>query len=123
MSRRREYWLIVLLGPLLWAGCLGDLPRDNPLDPRSDRYEPQGRLEGVVTRLYPPYPPLAGVAVRLLPAADSLQGGRLAYTGSNGRFAFDELPSGDYRLVAQATGFRALQDTLAVSIAAGQTQS
>ncbi len=113
----------MLLGPLLWAGCLGDLPRDNPLDPRSDRYRPQGRLEGTVTRLYPPYPPLAGVAVRLLPADDSLQGGRLVYTGPNGRFTFDELPPGTYRLLTQAPGFRALQDTLAVTISAGQTQS
>lgn len=117
-----KWGLCVLIGSFLGAGCLGDLPRDNPLDPKSDRYEPQGRLEGVITRLYPPYPPLAGVAVYLLPD-DALQNGRLSYTGPNGHFAFDELLPGTYYLLAQAPAFRALQDTFVVTIEAGKTQT
>lgn len=118
-----RHCLLILLGLLLWTGCLGDLPRDNPLDPKSDRYEPRGRLDGWVTRLYPPYPPLADVPVRLLPATDSIQEGRLAYTGPDGRFVFEALPPGLYYLQVQAQGFRALQDTLRVAITAGQTRT
>ncbi len=115
--------MLTLTGLLLWSGCLGDLPRDNPLDPQSDRYKPQGRLEGVVTRQYPPYPPLAEVTVHLLPASNASEGGRLAYTDPNGMFVFDELPPGDYLLLAQTAGYRALQDTLTVTVTAGQTQT
>lgn len=106
---------------LCWSGCLADLPRDNPMDPRSDQYTPQGRVEGIVTRQYPPYPPLAGVLVYLWPEADTIAQGRTARSNTAGRFVFSEVPPGRYRLWVQAAGYRALQDTQYVEVISNQT--
>jgi hypothetical protein len=121
MLRVKAHTTLSALFLLCWTGCVGDLPRDNPLDPRSDQYQPKGRIEGLITRQYPPYPPLAGVMVYLWPEADTLTQGRTTRSNATGRFTFDGIPPGRYRLWVQAAGYRALQDTQHVEVFANQT--
>ncbi len=96
---------------LVWAlGCLGDAPRDNPLDPANSPNT--ATLSGQVLTLYPPREPLAGVTLALFPE------GRLTRSDNNGQFQFQDLKTGSYTLTASLNGFAA--DTQLVSLQSNQ---
>ncbi len=64
---------------------------------------------------------IAGATVRLLRRADST--GRQTRTDAQGRFSFDSLDGGEYRLTAEAPGFAVLTRTVAVRIEGQQTEN
>ena len=95
----------VLMG-LLWTGCLGEAPHDNPLDPRSDDFRNEGALSGTVTDRAEQ--PLPDVEVRLIPASPGPDEPTAftTRTGSQGRFRFRDVPAEPrYRLEAWKDGF------------------
>lgn len=93
-------WLFAFFSAcwLVWSlGCLGDAPRDNPLDPAINPNN--ASLSGQVLTLYPPRQPLVGATVTLSP------GGRLARSDATGSFQFEGLAPGTYTLTAAHPGF------------------
>lgn len=82
--------------------------RDNPLDPRSDRYTGKTSVEGSVLGFYAPYHPVPGATVSLLPLKWSVS------TDEQGRFRFEAVPEGNYRLVAFKKGYAA--DSLGIDV-------
>ena len=114
MLRRFALLSAVVAGGL--SGCLGDAPRDNPLDPDSPAYTAAGSLGGRVTGLYPPFPGRAGARVHVRAAAgDGAE--RLVRTAPDGTFRLDGLPAGPYVVVASGDGL--LADTATVSVGVG----
>lgn len=109
--------LAAFVGLLAAAGCLGDAPHDNPLDPLSESYREVGAVAGQVTRLYQ-NDPVAGADVVLTPLEAGGGAAFVARTGSDGRFALDDVPAGTYRLAAEAGGYVPAADTVAVSLGA-----
>lgn len=108
---RSAWWAAVLvlgLGGLAGAGCLGDAPRGNPLDPESDNFTDAGRVVGRATRYYAPHAPVAGVEVRLTP------GPYMAHSREDGHFEFRDVPSGRYRIVAEKADFAVAEDSVTV---------
>jgi hypothetical protein len=112
----------VLLG-LLWMGCLGEAPHDNPLDPASDAFRNEGGLTGTVTdraetglpnadvHLVPTPPPPTG------PTAFSTR------TDAQGHFTFRDAPADHrYRLEAEKDGY-ATAHVDSVMIEAGRSVS
>lgn len=97
-----------LFAVLFLSGCLGDVPRDNPLDPLSGGFEDSGSVTGRTARYYPPYPAISGVRVRLEPL------GLAVMSDSDGRFTFGDVPAGSYRLVAETDGFAPASDSVTV---------
>lgn len=96
------------------AGCLGDAPRGNPLDPNSANYRDAGSVAGRAARYYPPHTGLADVQVRLTPAAPTAGGSFLVRTGPDGRFVFADLPTGRYALTAEKPGFAPGVDSVTI---------
>ena len=95
------------------AGCLGEAPHENPLDPLSDAYRDAGTVEGRVTGIYPPFEGREGVRVLLTPLAG---GAEIATrTDASGAFRLDAIASGLYEVVASGDGFRAATDTVEVA--------
>ncbi len=83
----------------LGAGCLGEAPHDNPLDPASGLFRNEGVLAGQV--MDRAARPLAGVEMRLIPGPVLVQTERVTQTDAQGRYAFDGTPAGGpYRLQA-----------------------
>lgn len=105
---RRCRWTGVL-GCLLLAGCLGDLERNNPLDPLAPNFEDEGGVRGQVTSFYPPFQGLFDVEVRLTP------GPYLAQTDPQGQFALADVPAGRYRIEASREGYAAVTDSVTVT--------
>jgi hypothetical protein len=112
--RRLPLLLLVIL-----AGCLGDVPRDNPLDPLSPAYDDAGTLDGTVTGIYPPFEGRADVRIHLVPL-DGEGTERLARTAADGAYRLAGIPAGRYEIRAERDGFRPAVDTTVV-IAGGAT--
>lgn len=87
------------------AGCLGEAPRDNPLDPFSESPVTVGEVTGRVTGIYPPFDGLDGVRVRVMPRGSGTE--RVATTGADGAFTLDDVPSGPVLVMAEADGLDA----------------
>lgn len=109
--------MTVLGACLLGAGCLGEAPRNNPLDPGSELFENEGGVVGhVMTRAGAP---LASVEVQLIP----LGGGTtfVTHTDVQGRFEIRGAPAGvAYQLQVLKPGYAASgQDS--VMVAAGRS--
>ena len=104
--------LVALVAGL--AGCLGEAPHDNPLDPLSDEFRDEGTVEGRVTGIYPPFEGRPGVRLRLVP----LEGGAevMTTTGADGAFRVSRLPSGPYAVWAEGEGLRPDADTVTVEV-------
>lgn len=98
---------LCLLLVLLMAGCAPEPSRDNPLDPVFAQGED---FDGRAFSFYEPRIPLSGVQVTLLPL------GRLAFTDDNGRFILENVPTGQYQLIAGKDSY--YPDTLQVTITA-----
>lgn len=100
----------VLLGLALWAGCLGEAPRGNPLDPLSEGFEAAGDVVGRVTGFYAPFSGLAEAEVRLTP------GPYVAQTDADGQFVIEGVPVGMYEITAVKDGYEVGLDTVAVAV-------
>ena len=89
---------------IVGAGCLGDAPHDNPLDPRSDDFEDEGAVVGrVVTRADVPLP---GAEVRLVPPAEVSLPALSTSTDGQGRFRFAGAPAASgYAIEVDMEGF------------------
>lgn len=98
----------------IFGGCSFDAERDNPLDPKSDNYQPSARLEGNVTMLNDSIP-IAGAAVTLYPDSITL------YTGQNGHYSIDRLEAGDYTVALEHPNFFSM--SCSVKIFPGQTNT
>ncbi|GAB5536690.1 MAG: hypothetical protein Rubg2KO_29390 [Rubricoccaceae bacterium] len=108
---------VLLLLVFSLSGCLGEAPRENPLDPLSAGFRDEGLVEGRVTGIYPPFEGRPGVRLRLSPLAG---GAELATTtGSSGTFLLDGVPEGRYAIRAEGDGYGPAADTIEVGI--GQT--
>ncbi|NUN70187.1 MAG: hypothetical protein HUU02_10800 [Bacteroidetes bacterium] len=100
---------------LLWlgvAGCVSDAPRDNPLDPQSDRYAPVGTLSG---RLLIRNTATGVASAEIIRVSDGLT----VRSDSAGFFSVKELPAGMQSFIAVKSNFP--NDTFSVSIPAGGT--
>ncbi len=93
-------------------GCLGDVPHDNPLDPRSPQFRNEGRLTGRVTTFYPPRQPLPSVRIDVVPGFWG------AMTDEQGQFSMPSLPAGDYLVRARRQGYA--PDSAQVTVAPGR---
>ncbi|NBC17140.1 MAG: carboxypeptidase regulatory-like domain-containing protein [Bacteroidetes bacterium] len=100
-----SYVLAALLG-LLWMGCLGEAPHDNPLDPESDAFQNEGGVMGTVTDRAEAG--LPDVDVRLTPATPPASGPTtfVTRTDAQGRYSFRDAPADlRYRLEAHRDGY------------------
>lgn len=102
--------ILLLLLTVGWAACLGEAEHSNPLDPNSDRFEQVGTLVGTTTRFYPPFAIIGQAEVRLSP------GPFVTMTDAEGRFVFDGIPVGDYRLDAVKEGFASGEQVVQVEL-------
>ncbi len=98
------------------SGCLSGAPHDNPLDPLSDAPLDAGTLGGHARGIYPPFDARAGARVHVQ-RLDAPGEERIARTASDGTFRLDDLPAGQYRVVADGDGL--LADTALVAVTAG----
>lgn len=79
--------------------CTSPAEHTNPLDPQSPAFSEHAGITGTVTSYYAPFQPLSNVEIRLTPAP------ALAFTDAAGKFALENLPSGDYELQASLAGY------------------
>lgn len=99
------------------AGCFDHAERTHPFDPRSDDFENEGALTGVVSSLYAPFAPLAGVEVRVQ-ALDSLNTATseflsTTFTDMDGSFLL-RLPAARYQLTFKKEKYAIQTDTLLI---------
>ena len=100
-----------LLYVCLWvaiSGCFDPAKRDNPLDPGSTLYDPQGKIRGHIGAYYVPQEPVAGATVNLYPS------GKSQLSGTDGSFEFNGLPAGQYKIKATQTGYRS--DSIEINV-------
>ena len=100
--------ILSVLFALLLTACAPDPARDNPFDPAVSSSASESYIEGWGFSYYEPRRPLRNITVTLNPL------GRFQVTGSGGRFRFDDVPAGEYLLVASRAGF--VPDSLAVTL-------
>lgn len=101
---------ILLLLILGLCGCVGDAPRDNPLDPESDRFVPAGSLSGRLVIRNTNIGIAGAEIVRL-------SNGLSVRTDSGGMFTMGGLPAGAQAFVAVKSNFP--NDTFTVTVPAG----
>lgn len=115
-------WTLLLTlaasGLAVLAGCLGDAPHDNPLDPLSPGYRGESVVAGRVTGLYPPFDGRGGLRVRVTPLDAPTAAERSVTTAPDGFFRVDGLPVGTYAVRAEGDGVAAAFDTVAVAVGA-----
>ncbi len=99
------------------AGCLGQAPHDNPLDPESASYRDAGAVAGVVTGIYPPFAGRAGARVHLIPLSGAGEE-RVVRTAADGTYRVDALPAGRYGVRAEGDGLQGAADTVTVTVGA-----
>ena len=104
--------IIVFVWAVLLCGCLGEVEHTNPLDPNAPGFDSVGTLGGVTTRFYPQYTPVEEATVTLEPGMYSVE------SNQEGRFAFRDVPAGEYRLSAAKEGFESPVDTVLVELGA-----
>ncbi len=104
---------------MLAAGCLGEAPHDNPLDPASDRFVNEGGLTGHIANRNGQS--LANAEVHLLPVSDPAFPSISTQTNGQGQFLLRDLPAEEsYRLQVKKTGYSTLLTSL-VTVEAGQS--
>lgn len=80
----------MLLFALLMTSCFNNADRDNPLDPRSAKYQNFGSLVGHVYSFYAPFQPIASALITLNP------GNQMTITNPAGEFALINIEPGNY---------------------------
>lgn len=103
----RSILILLLIG---LSGCVGDAPRDNPLDPQSDRYVPVGSLTGRLV-MKNTSAGIAGAEIVRLSNSASVE------TDSGGYFTVSGLATGLQTFIAVKQNFP--NDTFSVTIPAG----
>ncbi len=113
--------LPVLVGVALGllAGCFGEAPHDNPLDPNADSFRDEGAVVGrVIDRTGQP---LADAEVRLVAAPVRPLPELATRTGLQGTFAFQGVPAApDYRLQVRKDAYE-VAEMEALAVRAGET--
>ncbi len=113
---------VLLVSLVVLAGCMGDVPRDNPFDPGSPQYDGTADVSGTVTGIYPQpdgqFGGREGVRVRVMAVGAPLE--RVTTTDATGAFSIDDLPtSADslsrYVVRAEGVGLQAAEDTIEVA--------
>ncbi len=102
--------LVFCFSTLFATGCLSDADRGNPLDPMSDNFVDEGRVEGRLTNRS-----LTGIQAGRVTLSP---GGLTAVSDAQGNFSIPGVPSGEYIVSADSPGYAPQLDTVAVS--AGQ---
>ena len=93
-------YLIIVFFLIINSACFDPAGRDNPLDPESGIYSPQGRIQGYVNAYYQTDQPVAGAAIYLYPS------GNYEISSEDGYFEFNRLPAGKYKIKAVRKGYR-----------------
>ncbi len=109
---------------LLLSACTAEAPRDNPLDPASDLYNPAAAISGKCTRLYDNTSAVPGVTVTLQALSGRAAAGQIrrsTTSDSTGFFSFRSVEPGNYTLIFTKTGF--VSDTLSISLSERQQAS
>lgn len=102
---------------LLLAGCLGEAPHENPLDPESDSFRDEGAVEGRVTGVFPVGGALQGraaVPVRFVPVGPAGRPELATRTDAEGYFGLSGLPTGPWAVIAEGDGLSRDADTVTV---------
>jgi len=95
--------------------CFNNAERDNPLDPRSGKYQNYGELRGHVYTYYAPFQPILSAMITLMP------GNKNTYTNEEGAFSFKDITPGNYLVIAYYANHA--PDTAQVQILANKTIS
>ncbi len=99
-------YLSALFLLLFAAGCLEDVPHDNPLDPQNSN---RGyTLSGTVNTLYAPVQTISNAIITLEP------GNEKVFSRSDGSFLLENLLPGDYTVYCTADGYT--RDSLRVTL-------
>lgn len=117
MPRPRLTTALALALGLLAAGCLGEAPHENPLDPESDGFRDEGAVEGRVTGVFPAGGTLQGradVPVRFVPVGPAGRPELATRTDAEGYFGLSGLPTGPWAVVAEGEGLSRDVDTVTV---------
>jgi len=102
--------MLYLFFLMLLQKCTGDAPRENPLDPKSKIYSDTGYIRGQVFNFYAPFTPLGNAKIRVdSPLIIAVN------TSNDGAFEISDLPSGQYQLIADKTGYAS--DSLIATVA------
>lgn len=111
---RRSIKIHIFILTIILCSCFGNAERDNPLDPKSERYENSGQVSGLVYSYYAPYSPLANAVITLIPGSHSTT------SDQNGRFNLFEISPGNYQIVAELGGYSS--DSVDIEIITGETK-
>ena len=104
---------IALAALVALAGCLGDAPHENPLDPLSDRYRDEGAVTGRVLKTSS-LDPRPDVRVRLVPAGGGVE--YSAMTGPDGAFRIEGVRSGTYLVRTEGEGLESVDTEVEVEV-------
>lgn len=107
MWRRGTIVGLIILA-MAFAACFNDADRDNPLDPRSSRYQNTGRIDGHVYTYYAPFKPLPAARLTVFPLELS------AWSDRDGAFSFANVAPGTYTIKVNAIGYAADSATVQV---------
>lgn len=88
--RKHKLIFLILFVILSVFSCFNNAERDNPLDPRSSKYQNLGGIEGHVYTYYAPFQPLSSAMVTLTP------GGQTTFSDGSGGFSFQNVDPGNY---------------------------
>ena len=95
----KKYWLGTVIIGILFTGCLKNADRINPLDPNSEIYKNRGRIAGNVTGYYPPNIGIEDVEIKITNPY------QVTMTDSEGFYQFDNIASGQYKILASKPGY------------------
>jgi hypothetical protein len=105
----------ILLFAFLMTSCFNNADRDNPLDPRSNKYQNFGSLVGHVYTYYAPFQPIASALITLNP------GPQTTIANQEGEFALINIEPGNYFVTVNCPGYAS--DTAQVQIQSNKTTS
>ncbi len=104
----KKYSFVFLFITFFIFNCSKNPKRDNPLDPNSSLYKGTTELTGVIYTAYTPFQPIPNAAILSIP------GNQGALSGANGEFQIDNMPIGDYHVIATKAGYSS--DTVSLHI-------
>jgi len=110
-----QKWKVLFLeffAILFVFSCFNNAERDNPLDPRSGKYQNLGGIEGQVFTYYTPFRPISSATVTLSP------GGQTTLSDQTGAFSFYNIEPGSYSITANYPGYAS--DTTQLQVQSNQ---